>query len=77
MPFTDVININFSKTTDLNTVQVVLFDFNMMPTGINFDVNNGSLISENTCGLTQPNYIIQIIVSGETKTTTVTSKNIK
>jgi Leucine-rich repeat (LRR) protein len=68
VPFTDVININFSKPTDLNTVQVVLFDFNMMPTGIQFSPNSGSFISDYTGALSSGMYIMQITVNGETKT---------
>jgi len=70
VPFTDVININFSKSTSLNT-EVTLFDFNMMPTGILFTDNAGNLISDYTGGLMSGVYILQITVGNETKTATI------
>lgn len=63
VPFRDVINIYFSKPTDLNTVFVSLIDFNGLPTGIQFYANSGNLLSEYTGGLTSgtQGFLIQLV----------------
>ena len=71
VPFTDVINIDFSKATDLNTVSVVLFDFNMNETSITFSPNAGNLKSSFTGSLQTGLYILQVTVGSETKTATI------
>lgn len=72
VPFTDIININFSKPTDLNTVQVVLLYLsNGINTGISFSANGDKLISNYTGGLDHGMYVLQITVAGETKTAIV------
>ena len=76
-PFKDVININFSKPTDLNppnvTVKLFYLDGdNMIKINIEFiDDGNGNLISDNTENLKDGSYVIQITVAGVTKTVIV------
>lgn len=80
-PFKDVININFSKPTDLNppnvTVKLFYLDGdNMIEINIEFiDDGNGNLISDNTEELMAGNYVIQITVAGVTKTAIILSGN--
>ena len=69
VPFSDVINISFSRPTDLNTVFVSLLDINGIDTGIQFSPNGQNLISDNTTGLTAPaTYILQVTIGSKTKT---------
>ena len=80
-PFKDVININFSKPTDLNppnvTVKLFYLIGNIMVlTNIEFiDDGNGNFISDNTGNLTVGNYVIQVTVAGVTKTAIIMSEN--
>jgi|GEM_PF-6052970 len=71
VPFIDEINIDFSKSTNLNTVSVILYDFSMNETGVTFSPNNGNLISNSTGTLSPGLYILQITVGTETKTVTI------
>ena len=71
MPFTDVININFSKPTDMTTVTVVLTNLLGNNQNIPFsDKSNVFISSDSTLLVSNLSgmFIIQITVAGETKT---------
>ncbi|WP_282136694.1 hypothetical protein [Seonamhaeicola maritimus] len=70
VPFTNEINILFSKPTDMNNVTVTLFNAVPQDAGVNFIEVNGSLLGD-TSGLSQGFYTLQITISGQTKSVTI------
>jgi len=76
VPFTDVININFSKPTDMTTVTVILTDLLGNNTNIPFsDKSNVHISSDSTLLVSNLSgmFILQITVAGATKTAIISS----
>ena len=70
VPFTTELNILFSKAVDFSTVQVALFDASGTNTGVTFSEVNGNLVS-NSVPSSSGNYILQVTISGQTKSVVI------
>lgn len=70
-----MINISFSKPTDLNTVSVFIFNISGEDTNIRFYSNGQNMISEDTSGLMTGEYILQMTVGNKTQSVQILSKN--
>ncbi|MUP46596.1 hypothetical protein E0K83_12700 [Gramella sp. BOM4] len=70
-PFSDQIRIGFSKTIDLNSVEVSLFTMTGTNSGIQFSVQDNEIVSSNADGLPVTTYSLIITVNGESQSAIV------
>jgi hypothetical protein len=70
VPFSREINILFSKVVDFNTVEVILFTSLGSNTSITFSEVNGDLVS-NSVPTESGIYILQVTISGQTKSVNI------
>ena len=70
-PFSDKIRIAFSKTIDLNNVEVQLYSMSQSITGVQFEVDGNEIVSTNADILSIATYSLMITVNGETQSAIV------